>query len=44
MDEICFIERHCRVKYGTEIFGRQGGYYGFGGRGGRKGLTTLEVC
>ena len=39
-----FGERQCRVKYETEIFGRQAGYYGFGGREGREGLTILEVC
>ena len=45
-DEICLGERQCRVKYETEIFGRQAGHYGFGGREGREreGLTILEVC
>ena len=38
-------ERQYRVKYGTEIFGRQAGHYGFGGRKGeREGMTNLEVC
>ena len=29
-------ERQCRVKYETEIFGRQAGQYGFGGREGQR--------
>ena len=33
-----FGERQCRVKYETEIFGRQAGYYGFGGREGESGV------
>ena len=40
-----FRERQCRVKYETEILGRQAGHYRFGGRQGeREGLTILEVC
>ena len=36
--------KQCRVKYETDIFGRQVGYYGFDGREGeREGLTILEV-
>ena len=41
-----FRERQCRVKYETEISGRQAGHYGFGGREEgreREGLTILEV-
>ena len=38
-----FGERHCRVKFEIEIFGRQAGHYGFGGREG-EGMTILEVC
>ena len=37
-----FGERQCRVKYETEIFGRQAGHYGFGGRKRERGV--LEVC
>ena len=33
-----FGERQCRVKYETEIFGRQARYYGFGGREGDRGV------
>ena len=33
-----FRERQCRVKYETEIFGRQAGYYGYGGREGERGV------
>ena len=29
-------EGQCRVKYETEIFGRQDGHYGFGGREGER--------
>ena len=32
-----FGERQCPVKYETEIFGRQAGHYGFGGREGERG-------
>ena len=32
-----FGERQCRVKYETEIFGRQAMHYGFGGRKGERG-------
>ena len=40
-----FGERHCRVKYETEIFGRKAEHYGFGGmEGEREGLTIYEVC
>ena len=31
-----FGERQCRVKYETDIFGRQAGHYGFGGRKGER--------
>ena len=40
-DEICL--KKDRIKYETEIFGRQAGHYGFGGRDGER-LTILEVC
>ena len=33
-----FGERQCRVKYETEIFGRQARYYGVGGREGERGV------
>ena len=33
-----FVERQCRVKYETEIFGRQAGYYWFGGRERERGV------
>ena len=33
-----FGERQCRVKYETEIFGRQARYYGFGGGEGERGV------
>ena len=33
-----FGERKCRVKYETEIFGRQARHYGFGGREGERGV------
>ena len=38
-----FGERQCRVKYETEIFGRQAEHYEFVGRREREGLTILEV-
>ena len=31
-------QRQCRVKYETEIFGRQAGQYGFGGRAEERGV------
>ena len=31
-----WTKRHCRVKYETEIFGKQAGHYGFGGREGER--------
>ena len=34
-------ERPCRVKYETEIFGRQAGHYGFGGREGEREVLTI---
>ena len=37
-------ETQCRVKYESEIFGRQAGSYAFGGREEREGLIILEVC
>ena len=40
MKSVC----QCQIKYETEIFGRQAGHYGFGGRKGERGLTILEVC
>ena len=33
-----FEERQCRVKYETEIFGRQAGHYEFGGREEERGV------
>ena len=33
-----FEERQCGVKYETKIFGRQAGYYEFGGRKGERGV------
>ena len=39
-----FGERQCRVKYETEIFGRQAGHYGLVAERKRDGLTILEVC
>ena len=33
-----FGESQCRVEYETEIFGRQAGHYGFGGREGERGV------
>ena len=33
-----FGQRQCRVKYETEIFGRQARHYGFGGREGERGV------
>ena len=38
-----FGERQCRVKYETQIFGKQAGHYGFDGWE-RYGLTVSEVC
>ena len=37
-----FRERQCRVKYETEIFGRQAGHYGFGGREGVRGVDYFR--
>ena len=37
-----FGERQCRVKYETEIFGRQAGHYGFGGREGERGVDYFR--
>ena len=37
-----FEEGQCRVKYETEIFGRQVGYYGFGGREGERGVNYFR--
>ena len=37
-----FGERQCRVKYETEIFGRQAGHYGFGGRQGERGVDYFR--
>ena len=36
-----FGERQCRVKYETEIFGRQAGHYGFGGREGERRVDYI---
>ena len=36
-----FGERQCRVKYETEIFGRQAGHYGFGGMEGVREVDYL---
>ena len=44
MKKNMFGERQCRIKYETEIFGRQGMYYGFDGREEREWLTILQVC
>ena len=37
-------ERQCRVKYETEIIGRQAGIIGLVVGREREGLTILEVC
>ena len=37
-----FRERQCRVKYETEILGRQAGHYGFGGREGERGVDYFR--
>ena len=37
-----FEERQCRVKYETEIFGRQARNYGFGGRERKKGVDYFR--
>ena len=37
-----FGERQCRVKYEIEIFGRQAGHYGFGGREGERGVDYFR--
>ena len=37
-----FGERQCRVKYETEIFCRQAGHYGFGGREGERGVDYFR--
>ena len=37
-----FEERQCRVKYETEIFGRQAWHYGFGGRKGERGVDYFR--
>ena len=37
-----FEERQCRVKYETEIFGRQAGLYEFGGRDGERGVDYFR--
>ena len=37
-----FGERHCGVKYETEIFGRQAGHYGFGGRKRERGVDYFR--
>ena len=37
-----FRERQCRVKYETEIFGRQAGHYGWK-EGKERGLTILGL-
>ena len=37
-----FGERRCRVKYETEIFGRQAGHYG--GREGERGVYYFRGC
>ena len=36
------MEKDCRVEYETEIFGRQAGYYGFGGREGKRGVDYFR--
>ena len=36
-----FGERQCRVKYETEIFGRQDGYYGIGVMEGERGVDCF---
>ena len=42
---MCLEEDSVESKYEIEIFGRQAGHYGFGGRKGeREGSTILEVC
>ena len=40
-DEIC-LERQRRVKYETEIFGRQDEHYGLGGREGERGVDYFR--
>ena len=35
-------KRQCRVKYEPEIFGRQAGYYGFGGREEERGVDYFR--
>ena len=37
-----FGERQCRVKYETEIFGREAGHYGFGGSEGERGVDYFR--
>ena len=37
-----FGEWQCRVKYETEIFGRQAGHYGFGDREGEIGVDYFR--
>ena len=37
-----FGEGQCRVKYETEIFGRQVGHYGFGDREGERGVDYFR--
>ena len=37
-----FGERQCRVKYETNIFGRQAGHYGIGGRDGERGVDNFN--
>ena len=37
-----FGERQCRVRYETEIFGRQAGHYGFVGRKGERGADYFR--
>ena len=34
--------RQCRVKYETEIFIREAGHYGFGGREGERGVDYFK--
>ena len=36
------VWRQCRVKYVTEIFGRQAGHYGFGDRDGERGVDYFR--
>ena len=39
-----FGERQCRVKYETEIFGKEAGHYGWVVGREKEELTILEVC